>query len=150
MKESDKKCMNTEHSNIYKSDHNFNYSNWRDRVIQTFSRGRILGRNWDKSLKSFSSLLFTIISIDGFYSPGPWTTKNVVSVNEDGNTDLRVGDLLHGSVARVEALLTLLHNLQHGGHQPWQRQPIGSKHIHRRPIAVALQNPPFSYALLPI
>ncbi len=29
---------------------------------------RILGRNWDKSLKSFFSLLFTVISTNGFYA----------------------------------------------------------------------------------
>jgi hypothetical protein len=32
------------------------------------SRGRTLGRNWDKSFQSFSSLLFTVTSTNGFYS----------------------------------------------------------------------------------
>jgi len=35
--------------------------------------GRILGRNWDKSLKEFSPLLFKVISTNEFYSPPPWT-----------------------------------------------------------------------------
>jgi hypothetical protein len=36
-----------------------------------FSRGRILRSNWDKSLKEFSSLLFTDTSTNKFYSPSP-------------------------------------------------------------------------------
>jgi hypothetical protein len=39
--------------------------------------GRILGRNWDKSFKSFSSLLFTVTSTKGFYNPPPPRAKLV-------------------------------------------------------------------------
>jgi hypothetical protein len=41
--------------------HTFQY-----RPIWKGSRGRILGHNWDKSLKEFSSLLFTVTSTNGF------------------------------------------------------------------------------------
>ncbi len=34
-------------------------------------RGRILGRNWDKSLRSFPPCLFTVTSTDEFYPPTP-------------------------------------------------------------------------------
>ncbi len=33
-------------------------------------RGRILGRNWDKSLKSFPPC-YSVTSINGYYSPRP-------------------------------------------------------------------------------
>jgi hypothetical protein len=39
------------------------------KVFHLQYRGRILGRNWDKNLKTFSSKLYTVTSTNGFYSP---------------------------------------------------------------------------------
>ncbi len=39
-------------------------------ICNTFNRGRILGRNWDKVVR-VSSLLFKVTSTNGFYSPSP-------------------------------------------------------------------------------
>jgi hypothetical protein len=52
-----------------------------DKVVTVYlDSGRILGGNWDNSLKSFffSSLLFTVTSADEFYSPSPPPRAKVV------------------------------------------------------------------------
>jgi hypothetical protein len=58
---------------IFKKD-----STFKSRVPnpKSLSEGQILGRNWDKSLRSFPSLLFTVTSTYGFYYPPPPPSKS--------------------------------------------------------------------------
>jgi hypothetical protein len=49
----------------------YSYFHLHSRFVGIDYRGRILGRNWDKSLIEFSSLLFTVTSTNGFNPPPP-------------------------------------------------------------------------------
>jgi hypothetical protein len=49
-------------------------------INSKLTSGRILGRNWDKGLQSFSSLLFTVTSTGTSYSTPPPPRKRCLKL----------------------------------------------------------------------